>query len=268
VAIDFHDPAGAGTYSGRTADATWREAVSGLVDVAGADVVDLGCGGGTYVRALADLGAASVVGVDSSAPILERARAEHGSLPGVALQRADAAATGLPDGCADLVLARALVHHLDDLGPTAREVRRILRPGGAWVVQDRTADDVTRPAGPHHVRGLLLELAPQLLEVELARRPERAAVAAALRGAGFTTVGTSSLEEVRRRYADVEDYLAEIASRTGRSILHELDDAALARLVDGLRERLPRGPLVERDRWTLWVARVDDDVRPPPARRR
>jgi len=259
VGIDFHDPAGAGTYSGRIVDASWRDALTALVDVAGADVVDLGCGGGTCTRALHEMGAASVVGVDSSAPILERARSDSGSPAGVAFRLADAAATGLPEACADVVLARALVHHLDDLAPTAREVHRLLRPGGAWVVQDRTAEDVTQPAGPDHVRGVLLELAPQLLEVELARRPQPGAVASALHGAGFTAVSTHHLEETRRTYADVDDYLAEIGARTGRSILHELDDAALARLVDGLRERLPSGPLVERDRWTLWVARAGGD---------
>lgn len=60
--------------------------------------------------------------------------------------------------------------------------------------------------------------------------------------------------EVRRRYADREDYLAEIAARTGRSILHELSDPEPAELVAELRRRIPDGPLVEQDRWTLWRA--------------
>ena len=75
---------------------------------------------------------------------------------------------------------------------------------------------------------------------------------AALAPAGFGEVTTTSLREVRRRYADRGDYLAEIAARTGRSILHELTDAELAQLVDELGRRLPEGPLVEQDRWTLW----------------
>ena len=59
---------------------------------------------------------------------------------------------------------------------------------------------------------------------------------------------------MRRRYADREDYLAEIAARTGRSILHDLSDHELADLVEELRRRIPDGPLVEQDRWTLWRA--------------
>jgi hypothetical protein len=72
--------------------------------------------------------------------------------------------------------------------------------------------------------------------------------------AGFGECTTISLQEVRRRYADREDYLAEIAQRTGRSILHELDDAELGHLVRELRHRLREGSLVETDRWTLWRA--------------
>ena len=72
--------------------------------------------------------------------------------------------------------------------------------------------------------------------------------------AGFAGVASSSLWEVRRRYADREDYLGEIAQRTGRSILHELSDSEVEHLVGELRARLPEGPVVERDRWTLWRA--------------
>ena len=74
----------------------------------------------------------------------------------------------------------------------------------------------------------------------------------ALASAGLGEVSASTLWEVRRRYADREDYLAEIAARTGRSILHELSDGELGTLVTELRRRLPAGPLVEQDRWTVW----------------
>jgi 2-polyprenyl-3-methyl-5-hydroxy-6-metoxy-1,4-benzoquinol methylase len=95
LGIDFRDPANRRTYSDREADASWREAVARLVDPAGAQVVDIGCGGGTYLRAWHDLGAASVTGVDSSSPILEAARESHGHLTGVSFRLGDAADTGL-----------------------------------------------------------------------------------------------------------------------------------------------------------------------------
>jgi SAM-dependent methyltransferase len=253
LGIDFRDPANRRTYSDREADASWREAVVRLVDPAGAQVVDIGCGGGTYLRAWHDLGAASVTGVDSSSPILEAARESHGHLTGVSFRLGDAADTGLDAAGADVVFERALIHHVPDLGAVAVEAARILRPGGILLIQDRTPDDVARPGSADHPRGWLFDLYPRLLDVENGRRPDPSQVDAAL-AAGFRQVTTTTLWEVRRRYADREDYLAEIAGRRGRSILHELSDDELAALVGQLRRRIPEGPMVEQDRWTLWRA--------------
>src|SRR4051812_12895244 len=122
--IDFQDPAHRRTYSDRDADPTWRTAVLRLVDPRGATVVDVGCGGGTYTRAWHELGATAVVGVDSSGPILAEARSAHGNLPGVHFRLGEATATGLPDRSADVVVARALIHHLADLGAFGREAAR------------------------------------------------------------------------------------------------------------------------------------------------
>ena len=252
--IDFHAGANRRTYSGRDADVSWREAVAALVDPVSADVVDVGCGGGTYTRAWHELGAATVTGVDFSGPILDAAREGHGRLPGVAFRHVEAASTGLPDDCADVVFQRALIHHVPDLAAVAVEAARLLRPGGILLVQDRTPEDVAVPGSPEHPRGWLFEIFPRLLEVENARRPTSDAVSAALASAGFAAATVTSLWEVRRRYADREDYLAEIGARTGRSILHELSDTELGHLTGELRRRLPAGPMVEQDRWTVWTA--------------
>lgn len=253
--MDFSAPANRRSYSGRSADGSWRTAVRGLVDPAGATVVDIGCGGGTYLRAWSELGAARVVGVDSSAPLLQTAREDHGDLPGAEFHLGDAAGTGLPDGAADVVFQRALIHHVADLAPVVAEARRLLRPGGTYLIQDRTPDDVALPGSPEHPRGWLFEVVPRLLDVENGRRRPAEDVGRALTAGGFPDVVTTSLWEVRRRHPSREDYLAEIRARTGRSILHELDDAELDHLVDALRRRLPDGPLVEGDRWTVWAAR-------------
>jgi SAM-dependent methyltransferase len=255
VPIDFSDPANRRTYSGREADATWTEPVRGLVDPDGAVVVDIGCGGGTYTRAWSELGAARVVGIDSSAPQLDSARADHGSLSGIEFRHGDASHTDLPAGEADVVFARALVHHIADLAPAVAEARRLLRPGGILLVQDRTPDDVALPGSSDHPRGWFFEVFPRLLEVESARRRTADLLAQELTAGGLTDVATSSLWEVRRRYPAREAYLAEIRMRTGRSILHELDDGELEHLVAALWSRLPEGPLVEQDRWTIWSAR-------------
>jgi hypothetical protein len=153
-----------------------------------------------------------------------------------------------------VVFERALVHHVSDLDAVAVEAARLLRVGGTLLIQDRTPDDVAQPGSVDSPRGFLFEVFPRLLAVENGRRPTTGALIASLTSAGLAQVTTTELWEARRRYADRDDYLAEIAQRTGRSILHELDDAELGQLVDELRQRLPAGPLVERDRWTVWCA--------------
>jgi SAM-dependent methyltransferase len=255
VPIDFHAAANRLSYAGRRADATWLAAMRDIVDPAGLDVVDIGCGGGTYSLAWMDLGARSVTGVDFSAEMVGAARDAAQGRAGLTFRQADAAATGLPDASADVVFARALVHHVADLAAVVREAARLLRPAGTYIVQDRVADDVRQPGSAHHPRGWFFERFPALLDVELARRPGREKLAALLRDAGLADVTTRTLWEVRRAYPSREEYLDDVRSRTGRSILHELSDDELAELVADLARRLPAGAVTETDRWTVWHAR-------------
>ncbi|HEY7023100.1 MAG TPA: class I SAM-dependent methyltransferase [Ktedonobacterales bacterium] len=251
--IDFHDPRNAHTYDTRAADPTWVAAISAIVSLAGKRVLDIGCGGGVYSRAFAELGAASVTGVDFSAAMLESARALCADLPQVTFQQGDALATGLLDACADLVYERALLHHLADLPACAAEAYRLLAPGGLYLAQDRTPDDIQLPATTEHLRAYFHERYPRLLEVELRRRPRSEDVLAALRGASLAQIETRSIWETRRVYATFDELADDLRQRVDRSILHELSDAELADLIEYIRKRLPeQGPYPDVSRWTLW----------------
>jgi hypothetical protein len=63
-----------------------------------------------------------------------------------------------------------------------------------------------------------------------------------------------TLWEVRKNDADFAQLEHDLAARTGRSILHELSEAELDPLIDYIREKTPAGPIVEKDRRTLWLA--------------
>jgi CO dehydrogenase/acetyl-CoA synthase alpha subunit len=122
------------------------------------------------------------------------------------------------------------------------------------LLQDRTPEDVTIAASPDHLRGYFFERFPRLLAVETGRRPTRHAVERALEKAGFEDVETQVLWEVRKNYADFDQLAHDLAARTGRSILHELSDAEVQDLIEYIRQKIPAGPIVEQDRWTLWLA--------------
>jgi SAM-dependent methyltransferase len=123
-----------------------------LPALAGRDLVDLGCGMGTFtieaaargaratgvdpapaaVRAAASVADAEGVGADAG-----REATSHDSRQGSArFVRADAARLPLRDDSADIVLAADLTEHLDDvtLARILREALRVLRPDGRLVL--------------------------------------------------------------------------------------------------------------------------------------
>ena len=104
-----------------------------LGDVAGLDVVELGCGTAYFSAWLAKLGARPV-GVDITPAQLETARrlmAETGiEFP---LVEADAGETGLPDASFDLALSEYGASIWVDPYRWVPEAARLLRPGGRLV---------------------------------------------------------------------------------------------------------------------------------------
>ena len=194
------------------------------------------------------------MGVDFSAQMVSAAGERSTGQAGLAFRQGDAADTGLPALSRDIVFQRALIHHLERCEPAFAEARRLLVPGGTLIVQDRTPADVALPGRPQHLRGWFFECFPRLLAIETGRRPTTEAVEQALQATGFTDCRSRTLWEVRRTYARVEDLERDLAARTGRSILHALDDEELRDLIAFIRARIGPPPIVEKDRWTVWSA--------------
>lgn len=118
--------------------AVWA-ALRSAVPWRGLDVLDVGCGDGFHLPVFAE-DAASVVGVEPYAPLVERARGRMGERARVL--EAGAAALPLPDGSVDLVHARTAYFFGEGCEPGLSEAGRVLRPGGAVAIVDL---DATRP---------------------------------------------------------------------------------------------------------------------------
>jgi ubiquinone/menaquinone biosynthesis C-methylase UbiE len=257
--IDFHDKRNRESYALREADRTWREAIQEMVNVSGLNVLDIGCGGGIYSRALAEMGAAHVTGVDFSEEMLEAAREKSHSYERVQFLVGNAVETSLPGEEYDLILERALVHHLTqrDLEDALREAFRLLRPGGLLLIQDRTPEDCLLPGSKRNIRGYFFERYPRLMRKEIERRPEMDLVLQTLQRVGFLRTTAEKLWETRARFPDIAALAQDLLNRTGRSILHELNDTELQDLVDFITQELqsqlkPQEEIVEEDRWTVW----------------
>ena len=102
----------------------------------GADVVELAPGLGRTARDILDRHPRSYVGVDAdpaAAAAVGRIVAGHGRTV-----VADAAATTLPDACADVVVGEAMLSMQADRSKEAviAEATRLLRPGGRYAVHE------------------------------------------------------------------------------------------------------------------------------------
>ncbi len=90
-------------------------------------VIDIGCGPGNLYATVG--GAPKIlIGVDISPGALKMAQ-EVGYVPLLA----DAQQLPLADGCADLVVANATIHHCDDMAKVLAESARLVKPGGLLV---------------------------------------------------------------------------------------------------------------------------------------
>jgi SAM-dependent methyltransferase len=123
-----------------SAPPTDTEMLQRLVEPAGKDVADVGCGGGALVRDLAAAGARPI-GIEISEEQLATARArDNGTGARYLVGRAEA--LPLDDGSVDVVVFMRSLHHVppEHLRDGLREARRVLRPGGAVYVAEPLAE--------------------------------------------------------------------------------------------------------------------------------
>jgi SAM-dependent methyltransferase len=103
-------------------------------------VLDAACGPGLYAAELACRGA-EVIGFDQSPRMIELCQER---VPAGTFQVHDLAdpIDWLPDASVDLALCALAIEYVDDRVAALRELRRVLRPGGALVLsrQHPTAD--------------------------------------------------------------------------------------------------------------------------------
>ena len=117
-------------------------------------LVDLGAGPGDIPVAICRrLKAVRVTAVERASAMLLLASAKiarSGFAGRIALLRADAKNTKLPDGSFDLVFCNNLIHHIPEPDLIFREIARLCRSGGGLFLKD-----LRRPGTPGELKALV-----------------------------------------------------------------------------------------------------------------
>jgi SAM-dependent methyltransferase len=171
--------------------------------VAGAVVLEAGCGEGYGAGMLAEV-AAGVLALDLDAVTAAHVARRY---PGTGVARANLVALPVRDGGVDAVVSLQVIEHLWEQERFLRECFRVLRPGGALVVS--TPNRLTfspgrdTPLNPFHTREL-----------------SAAELAGLVRDAGFTDVEVHGVHHGPR--------LRELDARHGGSLVDAQVTVALA----------------------------------------
>ncbi|MGW0366375.1 class I SAM-dependent methyltransferase [Streptomyces sp. NPDC002990] len=234
---------------------------------AGDRVLDVGCGTGqTTLIAARWACEGTVVGIDLSAPMLERARrdATAEGIGNIAFEQGDAQVHPFPGGGFDVILSRGGVMFFADHVAAFTHLRQSLAPDG------RLAFLGPQPGGPDgpYARATAA-LSPFLREPSPAARGmgsllDPARIRHVLGAAGFTDIEIASAEAPMTFGADAADAADFIFGMgTTRHNLRDADPAAIARVRAEVRDALKEfettgGVLVPGSVWIVTASPKQD----------
>ncbi len=127
--------------SGNT-DVRWRKKAARLLDLQGTErVLDACCGTGDLSVAMLDGGAGVVTGTDFASAMIDIAKEKAGDR--IRFHVADTTALPFEDASFDVATIGFGVRNLEDMDAGFREIRRVLKPGGRFMVLE-----FSRPPNP------------------------------------------------------------------------------------------------------------------------
>ena len=178
--------------------------------------LDLATGAGHTALALAPH-VRRIIGFDLTREMLEQAvaLAHEAGGPGLALCQGDAHRLPFPSAAFDLLTCRRGAHHFADLPRALGEMRRVLRPGGRLVIDDRSVPEAAEAAE-------LMNRLDRLHDPSHVREHSPRAWRELLRDAGFAVEETEPYELLRPLHA-LTDGVEPQAAREIERLVDEME---------------------------------------------
>jgi len=225
-------------YMGR-----WSQRLAPLfLDFAGsADgerVLDAGCGTGSLSLALVKRAAVKAVeAIDFEPDFVAALQARIGDAP-ITARQGDACSLDFADASFDRALSLLVLHFVSDAQQAAREMRRVVRPGG--VVAAAVWDTYGGMPSQRIFWDTVVAIDPSAdaRRATAVFRPatQQGDLPALLRGAGLTDVRETMLA-IRMEFADFEDYWHPLLTAQGNlgQFLESLAPSIRARVTEAVR---------------------------------
>jgi ubiquinone/menaquinone biosynthesis C-methylase UbiE len=189
-------------------------------------VLDIGCGAGhTTINFAPHI--KRVTAFDLSEPMLAQVRllAAENKLQNVETRQGDAEHLPFPDASFDLVVSRLSAHHWPDPQTGVKEIWRVLKPGGSFVLSDIVAPE-------SYLLDTFLQVLEVLRDVSHVRDYRLSEWQQWLHASGFSSEVVFEWDV----YLVFEDWIARMATPAlNVSMLHELFKTAPAEVRDYLR---------------------------------
>lgn len=196
--------------------------------------VDLGSGTGRFTPALAEAFGGPIIGVEP-ADGMRRAAEAGATHPRVSYVAGRAEAIPRRDASADFVLMFLSYHHVADKPAAAREIRRVLKPGGRLILRNTFKERIPN----HWWRSYF----PRSHDVEVAMFPTEAETRELFEAAGFHTVASVQMEIPFE--GDIANLVARLKLRAV-SVFEHMTEAELDEGFARIDADLAKGAIVER----------------------
>jgi ubiquinone/menaquinone biosynthesis C-methylase UbiE len=215
----------------------WRKAVSRWLPGDRPRILDLGAGTGQWSFAFARWFQAKAVAVEPS-PAMRKEGVHRTREFRVGWLAGRAESIPLRDASCDAAWLSTVIHHLSDLDASARELRRVVRPGGAVLV---------RSAFPGRTdRITLFRYFPEAASV-VDSYPTIEQTSEAFERAGFQRRELRAVPQVS--VGDLASYPQRLSHRSSDTVLRLMDDDVYARGLERLERDIAAGmetgPLVD-----------------------